>query len=99
MSPTGRDRLDAEARVLGWFIALMPAHRREWGEAMRAELYHIGGGVARWTFVLECGWVTFRTRALEGGGMADHLPRPDAVLSRRAQLRLTMPVPPRSLTP
>lgn len=70
MSPPGGDRLDLEARVLGWFIALMPTHRREWGEAMRAELYHVGGGAARWTFVLECGWVTFRTRALEGGGMA-----------------------------
>lgn len=68
-SPRG-DRLDAAARVLGWFIALMPAHRREWGDAMRAELYHIGGGAARWAFVLGCGWVTFRTRALEGGGMA-----------------------------
>ena len=37
MSPPGGDRLDLEARVLGWFIALMPAHRREWGEAMRAD--------------------------------------------------------------
>jgi hypothetical protein len=68
-SPRG-DRLDPEARVLGWFIALLPVHRREWGEAMRAELYHIGRGAARWTFVLGCGWVTIRTRVMDGGEMA-----------------------------
>src|SRR5206468_1801624 len=39
--------LDAAVRAL-------PARRREWGEAMRAELPAIGAGRARWRFAAGC---------------------------------------------
>jgi hypothetical protein len=36
----------------------MPVERREWGQAMLAELGHIDGRAARWRFALGCWWAT-----------------------------------------
>jgi hypothetical protein len=72
MSARDFDRLDAAAHVLRWFTMLMPAHRSEWSRGMCAELHHISGRPARWSFVLGCGWTALRTRALEGNTMTSY---------------------------
>jgi hypothetical protein len=72
MSDREFDRLDAAAHVLRWVTALMPAHRSEWSRGMRAELHHISGRPARWSFVLGCGWTALRIRALEGNTMTSY---------------------------
>jgi hypothetical protein len=74
VSSTEFDRADAAAQLLDWFTTLMPARRSEWSRAMRAELHHIAGGPARWTFVLGCVWVALRTCALEGKTMTSCSP-------------------------
>jgi len=54
------------ARVAGGDVATtlfalvapaLPRERREWGQAMLAELPHISGRRARWGFALGCAWV------------------------------------------
>ena len=68
MTSHERHRLDAAVRVLEWILRMTPAHRREWADAMRAELSYIEGRAPRWTFVASCcTWAAFHTGAFEGG--------------------------------
>jgi hypothetical protein len=48
---------DRAARFLARAVRWMPANRREWGAAMRAELQQIHGAADRWRFALGCAWV------------------------------------------
>ncbi len=49
-----RVRSDVAGRVLAVAVRLLPAERREWGRAMRAELAAIEPPAARWRFALGC---------------------------------------------
>lgn len=51
MTRTGSD---AATRILGVAVALFPPDRREWGQAMRAELAALEGTAARRRFALGC---------------------------------------------
>ncbi|ACQ81433.1 hypothetical protein Bcav_3189 [Beutenbergia cavernae DSM 12333] len=46
--------LDAPARLLAAATATVPADRREWGSAMRAELAQVSGRRERWRFAVGC---------------------------------------------
>ncbi|MFC6082508.1 hypothetical protein [Sphaerisporangium aureirubrum] len=48
------DRADWAARLLALAVLLLPARRREWGQAMRAELVQIEPAPARRRFALSC---------------------------------------------
>lgn len=67
MTSHERHRQDAAVRVLEWIVRMMPTHRREWADAMRAELSYIEGRAPRWNFVASCTWAALRSRAFEGG--------------------------------
>ncbi|PPK67229.1 hypothetical protein V5P93_003565 [Actinokineospora auranticolor] len=51
-----RRELDLPAYLLDVATRLLPAERREWGAAMRAELAHIDHGPARWSFTAGATW-------------------------------------------
>ena len=50
-APRPERRMSPEA-LLRWAVRLLPAHRREWGRAMEAELAGLDAG--RWRFALSC---------------------------------------------
>jgi hypothetical protein len=54
----------------GWLLAVaraaLPADRREWGQAMAAELAQVAGDAARWRFAAGCA----RAAIFPGGGWA-----------------------------
>lgn len=52
-------RRDAAAKILERSVKWMPATRREWAEAMMAELAHVEGRKERFRFALGCLWVVF----------------------------------------
>lgn len=54
---------DVAGRLLALAIWLLPAHRREWGRAMQAELDHLDESAARRRFALGCLRVAFGRRA------------------------------------
>lgn len=58
MSRAARGRRDAADRLLAGAVRLLPAERRPWGAAMRAELAGItadgAGRGARWSFAVSC---------------------------------------------
>lgn len=45
---------DLPSRLLSAVVNGMPAHRREWGEAMLAELAHLDKPTDRWCFAVSC---------------------------------------------
>jgi hypothetical protein len=47
-------RPDGAERLLATVVRLLPAHRQEWGTAMRAELADLGRQRARWQFAAGC---------------------------------------------
>lgn len=50
-------RRDVPAMILERAVKWMPAARREWAEAMMAELEHVEGRTERFRFALGCLWV------------------------------------------
>ena len=64
---TGHDR---PARLLAFATAVLPAGRKEWGQAMSSELDRIDDPAERWRFSLGCAWaaVVIRGRTREAGG-------------------------------
>jgi hypothetical protein len=48
----GKDGRDAPARIVAIAAAQLPAHRRDWGQAMAAELAQVRGRVSRWQFAV-----------------------------------------------
>ena len=46
----GKGDADAPARIAAAAASQLPAHRRDWGRAMAAELTHIHGRARRWQF-------------------------------------------------
>lgn len=46
----GKDDRDAPARIVTFAAARLPAHRRDWGQPMVAELAQIRDQVDRWRF-------------------------------------------------
>lgn len=59
MNPGGRRRADALIRLA---LIAAPPERREWAEAMQAELGHLPDSSAQ-SFALGCLWATIRSRA------------------------------------
>jgi WD40 repeat protein len=57
---------DAAGRVIGLVVWLMPAGRRDWGEAMRAELACLNTAAERQDFALGCLRAVFASYALTG---------------------------------
>jgi hypothetical protein len=51
---------DPPGRVLAAAVATLPAHRRDWGAAMCAELDEVRGRPARWRFALSCARAALR---------------------------------------
>jgi hypothetical protein len=47
-------RGDGPARVVGWAIALLPADRADWGQAMAGEADHLTSPRERWRFAVGC---------------------------------------------
>lgn len=47
-------RKDIPFRLLAAMVARMPEDRREWGEAMLAELAPLQGSGSRWSFAVSC---------------------------------------------
>ena len=64
------DRRDAPARVLRWTARLLPAGRRNWGDAMQAELAGINAVDDRWRFARGCTLAIARRAALGSFGIA-----------------------------
>jgi hypothetical protein len=46
--------MDSPGRLLAVAVSTLPIHRRDWGNAMTAELAEIRGRSARWRFALSC---------------------------------------------
>ena len=49
-----QSRRDAPALLLAWTATLLPARRRDWGQAMQAELAGIQTAAGRWRFTGGC---------------------------------------------
>lgn len=58
---------DGPSRVAGAVLRRMPAARREWSDAMEAELASVSGRRARWRFAMGCVRTTMRQTASWGG--------------------------------
>lgn len=52
--PDGEAAAGVAGRLLSWAVRLLPAGRREWGQAMQAELAEIEAAAARRRFALGC---------------------------------------------
>jgi len=62
-------RPDGAARLLAAAVTFLPAHRRQWGTAMQAELADLAGPRARWQFAAGCaGVVATRPAVLRRAG-------------------------------
>jgi hypothetical protein len=59
--------MDPPGRLLAVAVASLPAHRRDWGAAMLAELAEVRGRPARWRFALSCARATLRLPPLWAG--------------------------------
>ena len=59
-----RNRRDMPALVLAWTVPLLSAGRREWGQAMQAELASMQTSAVRWRFTRGCLLAIVRRPAL-----------------------------------